>query len=68
MVQLVLIYCLSKDPLSCIERRPMLEVSPSPMACLMAAQPLAAEYLAEHPAYKLSSWRCEIRTRQERAA
>jgi hypothetical protein len=46
----------------------LLEVDPSPMACMMAAQPLAAQYLEEHPAYRLSSWRCEIRSRQERAA
>jgi hypothetical protein len=68
VVQLVLIYCLSKDSLSCVERRPMLEVTPSPMGCIMAAQPLAAQYLEEHPAYKLSSWRCEISNRPERAA
>jgi hypothetical protein len=68
VVQLVLIYCLSKDSLSCIERRPMLEVTPSPMGCVMAAQPMAAQYLEEHPAYKLSAWRCEVSNRPERAA
>jgi hypothetical protein len=68
VVQLVLIYCLTKDALSCVERRPVLDVAPSPMACMMAAQPVAAQYLEEHPAYKLSSWRCEVSTRRERAA
>ncbi len=68
MVQLVLIYCLSKDALSCVERRPVLDLDPSPMACMMAAQPLAAQYLEEHPAYRLNSWRCEISNRRERAA
>ncbi len=68
MVQLVLIYCLSKDALSCVERRPVLDMAPSPMACMMAAQPLAAQYLEEHPAYKLTSWRCEISNRPQRAA
>jgi hypothetical protein len=68
VVQLVLIYCLSKDALSCVERRPVLDVDPSPMACMMAAQPLAAQYLEEHPAYRLNSWRCEISNRPERAA
>jgi hypothetical protein len=38
------------------------------MACMMAAQPLAAQYLEEHPAYKLTSWRCEISNRPQRAA
>lgn len=68
VVQLVLIYCLSKDALSCVERRPPLDLDPSPMACMMAAQPIAAQYLEEHPAYKLSAWRCEISNRPERAA
>jgi hypothetical protein len=68
VVQLVLIYCLSKDALSCVERRPVLDMTPNPMACMMAAQPLAAQYLEEHPAYKLTSWRCEISNRPQRAA
>ncbi len=68
MVQLVLIYCLTKDTLSCVERRPVLDVAPSPMACMMAAQPVAAQYLEEHPAYKLASWRCEVSNKRERAA
>ena len=67
MIQLVLIYCLTKDTLSCVERRPVLEAPPSPMACMVAAQPIAAQYLEEHPAYQLNSWRCEISNRQERA-
>jgi hypothetical protein len=38
------------------------------MACMFQAQPLAAAYLAEHPKYRLSTWRCEVRSRPERAA
>ncbi|HTZ71044.1 MAG TPA: hypothetical protein VMB71_10375 [Acetobacteraceae bacterium] len=68
MVQLVLIYCLTKDTLSCVERRPVLEMAASPMACMIAAQPIAAQYLEEHPAYSLNSWRCEISNRRERQA
>jgi len=68
MVHLVLIYCLTKNSLSCVERRPVLEVPPTPMACMIAAQPMAAQYLQEHPAYSLNSWRCEISNRSERQA
>ncbi len=68
MVQLVLIYCLSNDALSCVERRPPLDLDPSPMACMIAAQPIAAEYLREHPAYRLATWRCEISARPGRAS
>jgi len=35
---------------------------------MFQAQPLAAAYLAEHPKYRLSTWRCEVRNRPERAA
>ncbi len=68
MVELVLVYCLAADASACVERRPMLDAVSSPMACLTEAQPLAAAYLAEHPKYRLSTWRCEIHNRPERAA
>jgi hypothetical protein len=34
---------------------------------MMQAQPIAAEYLREHPAYSLIRWRCEISNREQRA-
>jgi hypothetical protein len=30
------------------------------MGCTMSGQQRAQEYLAEHPAYMLKSWRCEV--------
>jgi hypothetical protein len=66
VIQLVLVYCLNANAASCIERRPMLE-SADPMACMVQAQPIAAEYLREHPAYSLLRWRCEMSNRQQRA-
>ncbi len=68
MVQLVLIYCLNAHATTCIERRPVLETAGSPMACMVQAQPIAAEYLREHPAYSLSHWRCEISNKEQKAA
>jgi hypothetical protein len=67
MVQLVLVYCLLSDSSSCVERRPMLEDVVSPVSCMAAAQPSAAEFLQEHPAYRLASWKCEIGKRGEKA-
>jgi hypothetical protein len=68
MVQLVLVYCLLSNGASCVERRPLLEDSPSLMSCMTEAQPIAAQFLTEHPTYRLASWRCEIGKREERRA
>jgi hypothetical protein len=68
VITLVLVYCLSSDPTSCVEKTPVVQGMNSPMACMMAAQPLAAEYLEEHPAYKLTTFRCKISNKPERSA
>lgn len=68
MVQLVMLFCLVANDASCIEHRPVLENEFSPMTCLLAAQPLAARFVSEHPAYHFVSFKCEIGRRMERAA
>ena len=68
MVQLVLVYCLMSDTKSCLEKRPMTEFPLTAMSCLVSAQPMAADFLREHPAYQLASFRCEINKPQERQA
>ena len=68
MVQLVLVYCLMADARSCVERRPVTEFPLTPMACMVSAQPEAASYLREHPAYQLTSFRCEINKPVEKQA
>ncbi len=68
MVQLVLVYCLMADAKSCVERRPVSEFPLTPMACMVNAQPEAANYLREHPAYQLTSFRCEINKPVEKQA
>jgi hypothetical protein len=66
MIQLVLVYCLSADTKSCVEKRLAMENFSTPAACTMGAQQRAQEYLAEHPKYTLKSWRCEVNVpRQE---
>lgn len=67
MVQLVMVFCLATNGASCIEQRPMLEDIASPMGCMTAAQPLAAEFVRDHPGFRLASWRCEIGKPVERA-
>lgn len=68
MVQLVMLFCLAANDASCVERRPVLEDVLNPMTCMLAAQPMAARFVSEHPAYRFVSFRCEIGRRPERAA
>lgn len=68
MVQLVMLFCLVANDASCIERRPVLDDLLSPITCIRAAQPIAARFVSEHPAYRLVSFKCEIGRRPERAA
>ena len=67
MISLVLVYCLAADGKSCIEKRPMLEEAFSnSMACMVAGEQVAADFLEHHPGYRLSTFRCEInKPRQE---
>jgi hypothetical protein len=58
MVQLVLVFCLAGSPASCQEHRPVIEQL-SPVACLVQAQQLAQDWLADHPKWTLVRWRCE---------
>ena len=60
MIELIIVYCLSSDTKTCIEKRVPLDSFTSPMGCTMSGQQRAQEYLREHPAYALKSWRCEI--------
>jgi len=57
MTALVLVFCLQASPSSCIEERPVAEMPP--LACILQAQTYAANWLADHPKWRLARWRCE---------
>jgi hypothetical protein len=57
MTALVLVFCLQAAPASCTEQRPVVDLSLQ--ACLVRGQYYASEWLAEHPKWQLSRWRCE---------
>jgi hypothetical protein len=67
VIQLVLVYCLTADRLSCIEKRPIPEFPLSVMGCMVGAQPTALDFIRSHPNYELSAWRCEINKPDEKA-
>lgn len=67
MIQLVLVFCLSAGSHACIENRPLLDNVLTPIGCMVAAQPIAADFLRSHPIYRLKSWRCEVGKPRQRA-
>jgi hypothetical protein len=66
MTALVLVFCLQAQPSSCIEQRPIEDITP--MACLIRGQEYAANWLNEHPKWRLSRWRCEHNIPRQRPA
>jgi len=57
MTALVLVFCLQSSPNSCIEQRPLDDMAS--LACIVRAQAYAANWLSDHPKWRLSRWRCE---------
>ena len=68
MIELVLVYCLSSTLDRCMEPREVREPVGNPIQCAIRAQTIAQEYVAEHPRFRLSGWRCEVDKPQERPA
>jgi hypothetical protein len=66
LTALVLVLCLQGAPASCIEQRPIDDLSLQ--ACLIRGQHYAAEWLAEHPKWMLSRWWCEHNIPREKPA
>jgi hypothetical protein len=65
MVQIVLIFCLAASPGSCREERPVVEQL-SLTSCMVQGQQIAQDWLADHPKWTLSRWRCEQNVPRER--
>lgn len=59
MVTLILTICLASDPSVCREERPPVEIT-EPMDCIINAQVYAAEWVLDHPRWKLHGWKCEM--------
>jgi len=59
MIELVLIVCMTSSPTSCHEEHLTVAEALSLRSCAMQGQAYAAEWIAEHPKWLLSGWRCE---------
>jgi hypothetical protein len=64
MIELVLTVCLLASPGSCREERSDF-AGASMVDCMMRGQFYAARWLAEHPAYSLTRWRCGSSSNRE---
>jgi len=57
MVQLLFVACTVLSQQSC-EERSLIFTDITPMSCMMGAQPELARWVAEHPNWTVSRWRC----------
>jgi hypothetical protein len=64
MITLVLIVCLSGTPGACHEETPPVDLE-SPMACLIQGQQIGAQWIEEHPKWRLGGWRCQFGPREK---
>lgn len=67
MIELVFIVCLKASPDACEERVMSYEATPSPIYCMIEAQPHLAEWARTHPDYTVLNWKCSAGRRPERA-
>lgn len=68
MIELVFVACLLNDPGRCEEKGLQFVEVPSPMACMMGAQPQLAMWAEQHPRWRVASWKCRWVTTAERPA
>ena len=59
MITLVLIVCLSASPEICREERPPID-GVNAMGCMVQGQRIAAQWVEEHPKWRLAGWRCQV--------
>jgi hypothetical protein len=59
MINLVMTVCLLATPANCREERPEIGDA-SFMSCVSQGQIYVVRWLAEHPAYDVRRWRCEL--------
>lgn len=57
LFEIVMLVCLSGNPNACEERGITTDFKTQPM-CTMAAQPMMAAWLNQHPKYELRKWAC----------
>ena len=58
MIELLFTACLLSHPGVCEEKSLIYVDVPSPMACMIGAQPQLALWSEQHPAWRIGGWKC----------
>jgi hypothetical protein len=58
LVDLILLACTLSSPATCHEYHLLLETAGSLKGCTMQAQPYLAQWIGEHPNYRVARWHC----------
>jgi hypothetical protein len=58
MIELILTVCALSAPDQCLEQRLQFVSQGSLMQCMMQAPPYVAAWSEEHPASRVTRWRC----------
>jgi hypothetical protein len=64
-VDLILLACSLVNPTACHEYHMMFQSAGSLQACTMQAQPYLAQWVGEHPAFRVARWRCAWPDRED---
>lgn len=59
LIAILMTVCLHADDMICREER--IEFKGSPMACVIDAQPIVAEWGTDHPEWRVARWTCSSR-------
>ena len=68
MIELVLVYCLAREPGRCEEKREVRQEVSNAIDCMLKSQTDAEQWVHAHPRYRLQGWRCEVDKPREEPA
>jgi hypothetical protein len=59
LVDLIVLVCSLANPAACQEEHLLFQSQGSLRSCMMQAQPYLAQWIGDHPSYKIVRWHCE---------
>ena len=65
LIELIVTVCAIAQPAQCEEQHLQFAASMSPNQCAMAAPPYIAQWVAEHPKWQATKWRCDYPGKRE---
>jgi hypothetical protein len=66
MIELVITACIVAQPATCRDQRVLIEAEATPMQCMMGAQPMIANWKAQHPEWFVQRWKCQYPKKGEK--